>query len=345
MSRVGTDLPAELRRTSITGSWAVDLEDGKLRWSPEMHLIYGTDPQTFIPTAARVAELLHPDDVEDLAVIADGWRSRPAPFAFVHRVIRPDGGVRTIEARGWVTRSPEGDTDWAVGTAHDVTDIVRDAEERDRLVLGQLELLRELVAAEERERHRIAGEIHDDTIQAFEAVSLTFADAIADRDGNESLKHLAEELDRATTRLRTMMFELMPVSAETGLAEALEAYCTHAFADSGVDWEVQCRAEAVGTGWNVLIFRLLHEAIRNVLRHAQASRVMVEVLSSEAGATLLVEDDGVGFSGLAEPTHAGLRLMAERVDAAGGSLSIGPRSDGTGTTVRIDLPPGIFQDG
>jgi PAS domain S-box-containing protein len=335
-------LAAELERSSSTGSWAVDVDTGDVQWSDEMHRIYGTDPASFTPTPEAVAARIHPEDLERITAQAEVWRNAPGPFAFAHRVIRPDGEIRHVEARGWIRPGGPGEPDLAMGTAHDITERVEAQTERERHAATHLILLKDLAFAEERERRRIAGDIHDDAIQAFEALSLRL-EGIAAQTPDDSvaatLDGLRQELRGATTRLRTLMFELMPPADGVGLCEAVRSYCQRAFAGQDIDWELSCEAETVEGGWTPLVLRLIQELVRNVVKHAHATHAWVSVKASSGDLSLAVVDDGKGFEQRQEKQgHVGLRLIADRVKAVGGTVQLGQAESGKGTAVEILLP-------
>ena len=337
-------LTAELERSSSTGSWAVEVDTGTVQWSDEMHRIYGTDPASFIPTSESVAARIHPEDLGRITAQAEIWRRAPAPFAFVHRVVRPDGEIRHVEARGWIRAGSPGEPDVAVGTAHDITERVEAEAERERQAARHLGLLKDLAFAEERERRRIAADIHDDSIQAFEALSLRLEGVsaqIPDAGVSTALEGLRQELRGATTRLRTLMFELMPPAEGLGLCEAVRSYCQRAFVGQDIDWELTCEADAIEEGWTPLVLRLIQELVRNVVKHAHATRAWVSVIASSEQVSLAVIDDGKGLEGGDEKQgHAGLRLIADRVMAIGGTVQFGKAGSDTGTAVRILLPRG-----
>lgn len=246
-----------------------------------------------------------------------------------------------LRARG-LPQDETGEPDMAVGAAHDIAERVE--AERERHAARRLRLLKELAFAEERERRRIAGDIHDDSIQAFEALNLRLeglAAQVSDVGVSTALEDLRQELRAATTRLRTLMFELMPPAAGAGLCDAVRSYCDRAFAGQEIEWELSCEAEAVEEGWTPLVLRLLQELVRNVIKHARATHAWVSVRASEEDLSLAVIDDGRGLGSPPERHgHAGLRLIADRVSAVGGTVQFGAAESGAGTAVRILLPRG-----
>jgi PAS domain S-box-containing protein len=340
-------LLAELEASTNTGTWAVSLIDDRVEWSEGMYRIYGTDPESFRPTPAAVSALLHRDDLDRLIAQTQSWQAGSGPFAFVHRVVRPDGAVRMVEARGWVVFDQAGEPEWALGTAQDITEAVAEADERVRLHSRRLTTLEELSSAEERERARIAGDIHDDTIQALDAVSLELERTLSGMPqdaARASVERCYRDVRSATERLRRLMFSMMSPPAGLNLPEAAEWFCATALGRIGIAYEVEV-AEGLGRIGEqrvILAYRLLQEAVRNVVKHAKASRVLVTIARGPDEELIVrVLDDGIGTggAGVVGTSHAGLRLIRERAAAAGGEAHIGPGLDGRGMSVEFTIPP------
>ncbi|HUB75863.1 MAG TPA: diguanylate cyclase, partial [Solirubrobacteraceae bacterium] len=121
---------AEAQRVAHLGSFDIDLVARTAAWSDETFRILGRDPRTYTPTPGALTECVHPDDRERVrAYLAEA--DDDLGHSFVHRVIRPDGQVRTVELRFGRERDAAGRPVRIVGTCQDVT-AVRLAEERFR---------------------------------------------------------------------------------------------------------------------------------------------------------------------------------------------------------------------
>jgi len=214
------------------------------------------------------------------------------------------------------------------------------ALERDAARSGQLR-------AVAREREELAGEIHDDPVQVMSAVSLQLQRLTLrlPPGAERELAARARALnDAAIDRLRHVMFSLFPATLEEdGLAGAIESYCEAYLEPQGLAWEV--RGEIPRTlplGVTALAFRLCRNALVNVVAHAHASSVVVDV-SSEGGVGVVVRDDGVGFDVAADshghPGHLGIQHAVALARWAGGSYRTSSVL-GVGTTVAIHLPLG-----
>ena len=206
-------------------------------------------------------------------------------------------------------------------------------------------LLEHLAEAEERERLRIAADIHDDTIQALGAVGLRLSHARRGSDG-PALAVLTEaetEVKAATERLRKLMFELMPPIAGDDLRAAVEGYCSVLFVGSAIDYEVTGEIRGLVSDRYLLAYRLVQEALRNVLKHSRGTRVLVEFEATATDLVSRISDDGVGMdeAGGAEtaaPTHAGLRIVRRRAEASGGTATVAAGLDGRGSSIELRLP-------
>jgi signal transduction histidine kinase len=205
---------------------------------------------------------------------------------------------------------------------------------------------RRLVEAQERERRHVARELHDEAGQAL--ASLRFGLRLLEREvaGGVGVTERVAELLRTTDAvidgLHRLAADLRPPSLDhLGLDAALRQYARSSAATYGLDVRFKARgfsAERLPAIVETALFRVVQEAVTNVVRHARASRV--DVLLERRGDRVLamVEDDGVGFDPDRVPIgeHFGLVGLRERAEALDGSLTVesGP---GAGTTVVVEV--------
>jgi PAS domain S-box-containing protein len=240
---------------------------------------------------------------------------------------------------------PDGAVIGAISVAVDVTDLER--VERDRR-----HLLGQLITAQEEERRRLAGDLHDDAIQSLTAarMHLSVLGHQLDRLGEAAaavrpaLDHARGNLEQGLAAARTFLFDLRPPLLDSaGLEPALRQQLAKLVERTGwkteVDWRLQ---ERLDRELETVVFRVAQEALANAARHADATTVWVRAERDGRDVVLEVADDGVGFDPpaarerAAATGHLGLRSMAERIQTAGGSLEItsGP---GHGTRVVLRL--------
>jgi signal transduction histidine kinase len=206
-------------------------------------------------------------------------------------------------------------------------------------------LLSHLVAAQEEERHRIAGDVHDDPVQRVIAVSMRLQllrRSITDPAMLEELDRSLESVMTCIRSMRNLLFELRPpVLDERGVGAAIEEYLKGRDVDFGFRIEDALTDQPSGE-IRIVLYRIAQEALANVCKHAQASKVEVRIEEQGDGISVEIDDDGVGFGSGAtaprsEPGHMGLSSMRERAELAGGTCEI-HTLPGEGTSVRYWVP-------
>ncbi len=214
------------------------------------------------------------------------------------------------------------------------------------------ELLAAVIAAQEAERARVSRDLHDDIGQALTSVLLGLRlmedDLLGDNAGAESNQHVGEIrqlIADALRRTRALAFELRPtVLDDVGLAPALSRLVTDVGERTGltVDVVVDSPPEQheVPADVATVVYRVVQEALTNIVRHARARNASVAVTVAGGRLRALIEDDGVGFDP-AQPAggHLGLRGMTERAEIAGGTVRV-VSAPGGGTTVVLEVPLG-----
>jgi signal transduction histidine kinase len=193
-----------------------------------------------------------------------------------------------------------------------------------------------LVLAREEERRRLRRDLHDGVGSALAGLTLKI-DALRNRAGDtEPLRGLRADVQGVVADVRRLVEGLRPVSLdELGLPEALRRLVERAPAGGP---ELTLHTEDAGTSAaavEVAAYRIVQEAVTNVLKHACASSCAVDVRGADGSLVVTVADDGTGP--LRPGTGAGLDTMRERAEELGGSLAVVPR-DGGGTVVRAVLP-------
>ena len=205
-------------------------------------------------------------------------------------------------------------------------------------------LVSRLVRAQEDERLRIAGDIHDDPVQKVVAASMRLQlirKQVEDPEVRASLDKLLESIRGSIFSLRHMIFQLHPsVLEHEGLAPALREHMARLEGELEFELEDDLGEEPSGET-RIQLFRIAQEALGNVRKHARAGRVDIHLSQEDDGYKVQVRDDGVGFSPpqllRSAPGHLGLSSMRERAEMAGGWCKV-HSLPGCGTTVEFWLP-------
>ena len=330
----------EAEKLGQTGSWEQDLISGAIvNTDANRRLFFGDDASKGVRLEDYV-DVIHPDDrawvMERRGQLLAGTGSGDIEY----RVVRPDGSLHWIFGRATVVRDESGRPLRVYGTNADITERKRAEEELGRRTRQLEALSRRLIEAQEAERRAVARELHDDFGQVLTALKLNLQ-----AQGRGDAESIAL-VDGAIARMRELAQDLRPpLLDEFGLEASLRWYVEREAKRAGLASHlalaplVQRPPAAVET----TCFRVAQEALTNIIRHAQAHAVDVELSAANGTLQLVVRDDGRGFDVPAARRRAahggsqGLLSMQERVALAGGDLEI-DSAPGRGTTVRARLP-------
>lgn len=206
------------------------------------------------------------------------------------------------------------------------------------------ELLRKLVETSDRERQRLAVDVHDDTIQQLAAAATLLEGILRHPDSADvetRVESAATAVRDSMASLRRLVFGLVPFElARSEFREGLQAAVDHLYADSPVrvDLDVDPSLPIAPEAHRAL-FRIAIEALTNAHKHSRASTVTVTLESQADHVVLEVTDNGIGTSSArSRPGHLGLQAMRERAAALGGSCTVTAGPGQRGTTVRAVIP-------
>ena len=221
---------------------------------------------------------------------------------------------------------------------------------RFRTLVEQRENIRRMaervVAAQEEERQRISRELHDDLGQAL----TTHLIALRNLQGDLSLpqKTLFERLQSLYNqsheifgKIRSIARDLRPpVLDALGLKVAMQTYCSEFTRRTHlpVIFEADNSLPELPDAYNITLYRTLQEALTNVIKHAQASQVWVDLSMDDDQVTLTIQDNGIGMTGkIMESNGIGLAGLRERITIAGGTLTINSQPK-RGTILSAQFP-------
>ena len=205
--------------------------------------------------------------------------------------------------------------------------------------------LRSTIAAADAERRRWARELHDQTLQSLGGLRVALASVVGRGDADNkdvAIRQAIEDVELEIANLRGIITELRPsLLDDLGLLPAIEALLNRR-REAGLDIVSSLALPATRSGGGLdaeletTIYRLVQEALTNVVKHADAQTVRVSVNVTNQHLTVEIQDDGVGFDPDVRTGGFGLAGMRERVFLAGGTLSL--EATHPGTLVRASLP-------
>jgi signal transduction histidine kinase len=203
--------------------------------------------------------------------------------------------------------------------------------------------LQRAVEGQELERRRLARELHDETGQALTSIllGLRALEESGSDDVGAAVGDLRELVVQTLQDVRRLAVELRPTALDDfGLAAALERLASTFSEQTGttVELESVLGDERLPSDVETVLYRIVQEALTNVVKHAHADHVSIVLRKKEGAVTAIIEDDGRGFSG-GDQNDGGLGLvgMKERVELVNGRLEI-ESAKGAGTTLVVEVP-------
>jgi two-component system sensor histidine kinase UhpB len=214
----------------------------------------------------------------------------------------------------------------------------------ERLEDERRESGRRALSAQESERRRLAGELHDELGQSLTALALQL-NRVGGRVPDGARPEVLAARDTAlglVDETRALARRLRPEGLDAlGLAAALTNLVERLSAQTGlpIDRRLARDLPPLDPDAELVLYRVAQESLTNVVRHARASRAELTLATRDADVVLEVRDDGIGVDGhTAGRDGRGVLLMRERAMLVGGELQVGGRPGGPGTVVRLRVP-------
>lgn len=346
---------SEAQRIAKVGSW--EWKPGhkpELDWSDEMCRIYGISPENFDHSYETYQNYIHPDDRERVDKHIEYALRNRKPFSFEHKIIRPDGELRELLCRGRVETNGNGEVTRLLGTGQDITE----QKEREKKLRRYSERLRKLSERVERtreeERIRIAREIHDELGQMLTVLKMdvsTMSSEIKKKVSGDVLDYFIEEASKILDRINTIMESVQRITTELrpevlddlGLIEAIQwqAREFEKRSDLKITFSTGLeKTDFLNDEARTTIFRIFQETMNNIIRHAEASEVVITLEKRNNNLLFSISDNGRGITEEQKEASSsfGIIGMKERTRFLGGEVFIeGSQGEGTRVTIRIPL--------
>ena len=343
--RVSEERYRELFENANDAIWVQDLAGNIVAANKASEKLLGYTLQELLQmNTVNVTEFLS-DEGLDLAreIRRKLLEKQPVAQPYEQHIVRKDGTEATL----MITTNLVTEDGKPVAFQHIGRDITEEKRMRENLSF----YLQQVTMAQEEERKRIARELHDDTIQALIVLSRQLDDlACRASDLSQDDKLLLEGLWQQTNSimegLRRLSQDLRPATLDRlGLLPALEWLASDVGKLSGLNVQVETDGaeRRLAPEVELVLFRIVQEALRNVWRHSQATSAQVSVEFQDGKTMITVKDNGKGFQlqspmgDLTKSGKLGLAGMKERARLLGGSLKV-ESEPGKGTTVIVEAP-------
>jgi PAS domain S-box-containing protein len=335
--------------------WSIDFFDDKIEE------LTGYKREEFNPRHLKWSDLILEEDFDQAKQAFVKALKDDGSYVREYRIRAQDGRIRWIQALGQISSTPAGKIDYVSGVFFDISER-KAAEESLHAIQERLQeseknlryLASQLLSAQEKERKRISRDLHDVLGQSllclkFEAKAIKRKLGAEPQKPQDDCDRLLANLDGVIDKVRRLSRDLSPhILEDLGITAALrhlfDEFKKH-FPAGRCSLEIDKIDELFCLEEQVNIYRIFQEALNNIGKYSQATRVSGVVRRKGNGASFLVEDNGRGFDVLhamtADVTGRGMGLasMQERVRMLGGELQLwSEEGRGTRLSFDIDLP-------
>lgn len=289
-----------------------------------------------------------PDQVTVKKLFTSFCETGSFPVHLQNDIVTLDGERRFISWNNTVERKPDGSVSGIMSIGEDITDRVRAENALSSYQKRLEELAAELSLAEERERRRLAGELHDCIGQnlVFANIKTHALRRFVTAEGASHFTDLTALMERVIQDVRTLIFRISPpLLYEVGLEAALEWLAESIQQEHGfqVLFLDDGEPKPLSAEMKVTLFQVAREVLINAAKHARPTQVTINVGRRGANFVVEVVDDGIGFdissATVNTMTRSGFGLfnIRQRMESLGGAVHI-DALPGRGTTVTVTAP-------
>lgn len=289
-------------------------------------------------------DITHPLDKETSRKLFDELVSgQRKSYSIEKRYLQKDGQITWGRITASLVRGQDGQALFVIGMVENITT-------QKQIENELVELQRRLMQGREKERLRVAQDLHDGPLQEIIAASFQVQELeglIEEEAGREQLAAIRAALQQLSRSVRGICGELRPPTlVPFGLEKTILSHMDEfraAHPELAVELDLAHDGQILPEHIRIVLFRIYQETLNNILRHAQAHTIKIHFQLTEEHAILEIQDDGVGFDlprrwvRLARQGHLGLVGAMERAGEVGGSLEV-TTARGHGTLIRAVVP-------
>ena len=338
---------AEAQRISKIGSWELSENGEMISCSVELYRILDLDPDTILSFEVFM-QFVHPDDRSVIFTAREKTAATGITEVVQFRITSQAGVEKCIEARGSQRQDANGIS--FIGTCQDITEKVKAekllADYSEQIARERLESQRKQVRAsiegQERERAEIGRELHDNINQIL-AVTKAYVEAsLHDKELQEELAERSiNNLQLAINEIRKISKSLVPpVMDKNGLVDSVQDLIenirvVNPFAINFLYEKEQLRN--ITSQQQLALYRIVQEQFNNIIKHAQAHTVNIELFEKNNFIDLNIQDDGKGFDPKERRKGVGLSNILSRIELFDGKLEV-ISSKGHGCMLKVHVP-------
>jgi len=329
------------------GYWEFNLKTRKMFWSDQVYLIWEKDKEKFDLNLENFIATIHPDDRSEFNKLLKDVTQEKKHIDIKYRIVLKNGTLKWIHESGNLIKIGKGQPVHYEGTVQDITS----QKEYENQILEVSKRLRSLTAhlqtVQEEERIKIAREIHDELGQQLTGIKLDASwlknkTKVYIEEEKERMDRLINNINATINNVRKIATNLRPgVLDDLGLEAAIEWHAAMFEEQTGISclFKTSNVSDNYDKTVNTAVYRIFQEALTNVTRHANASKVIIKLYEKNSILALEVTDNGKGIWETEKNNiqSLGITGMKERAYMINGTFLIKNRKEG-GTTVRLTVP-------
>lgn len=327
--------------------WDWDIKTSDLYWGDGYFTLFGYKPGYTTDGIRKWEERIHPEDRERVKNHLSKYlnNNNARLWEAEYRFLKANGEFALVQDRGFFIFDHEGKMNRMVGSVQDITE----KREMERQLLEtelnkQKQVAQAVVNAQEKERAEIGKDLHDNVNQILTTAKLYLELAVVEEHERlQLIKRCAASITDAINEVRTISRSLVPASiGDLGLVESMQDLVESIRATKKL--KVQFRHsgpidDLLDEKRKLTLFRIVQEQVNNVLKHAQAANLLIEMHNEEEWIWLSISDDGIGFDQNSVRAHKGngLSNIISRADLFYGVVKI-HTAPGSGCKLVVHVP-------
>ena len=338
---------AEAQRISKIGSWELSEKGELIACSDELYRILDVDNNTLLSYDIFLG-FVHPEDISHVAKAQEQALTAGITEPVQFRIISYAGVEKYIEGRGSQRRDASGIS--FIGTCQDISEKVKAEQQlakyseqlaRER-VDHQRKMVRASIESQERERAEIGRELHDNINQILAVTKAYIEASLQEKDMQEELAQRSiRNLQLAINEIRKISKSLVPpVMDKNGFIDSVHDLIENIRLVNPFDINFTYEKEYlrnVSQKQQLALYRIVQEQFNNIIKHAQAHNVVIELSEKNNCIDLNIKDDGQGFDPKERRKGVGLSNILSRIELFDGKLEV-ISSKGQGCTLKIHVP-------
>ena len=322
--------------------WDWNIKENKIRRTSGYESIYGYKISEEYETQGY--ERIHGDYIDEvLKISGDALKGDNTRWHMEYKYLCADGSYKNVIDQAYIIRDKNGKAVRVIGSMADVT------EERNLQnqvfkteIQKKKDVINAVINAQEKERHELSAELHDNVNQLL-AASILYLKTARKQDviEEELISQSQEYVEKAVNEIRSISHNLIPGDLKLhGLSSALKALTGKLQIPKTFEIKLVCEKideNKIEHPLQLAVYRIVQESINNILKHANATQVSISLCEEDNHLALTVTDNGKGFDTLTIKKGFGIINIYNRAENLGGTAEV-ISSPGKGCTWQIKIP-------